>query len=82
MAHNTVQAYTGDVGRFLDWLAGQGVAIDDTHALELGDYVFQLTRAGKRRSSIKRNVSAIRSFYRFLTVTRRIDRSPIPSARM
>ena len=66
------------MGRFLDWLDSCGAGIDDMSALALGDYVFQMTRAGKRRSTIKRNVAAVRSFYRFLTATRRIDSSPIP----
>ena len=78
LSQNTVEAYAGDVGRFLDWLDSRDAGIDDMSALALGDYVFQMTRAGKRRSTIKRNVSAVRSFYRFLAATRRIDQSPVP----
>ena len=37
LASNTVEAYAGDVGQFLDWLDGQNVSIDATHALKLGD---------------------------------------------
>ena len=81
LSPNTVEAYAGDVGRFLDWLDSRGDGIDDMSALALGDYVFEMTRAGKlRRSSIKRNVACVRSFYRFLAATRRIDQSPIPAS--
>ena len=78
LSDNTVQAYVGDMGRFLNWLDSRGAGFDDMSALALGDYVFRMTRAGLQRSSIKRNVSSVRSFYRFLAATRLIDQSPTP----
>ena len=81
LADNTVQAYAGDVGRFLDWMDSTGADVDDMRPLLLGDYVYHLSKAGKRRSTLKRNVAAVRSFYRFLThVDGRFRKSPVPDA--
>ena len=41
--------------------------LDDPGALYLGDYVYELAKSGRARTTIKRDVAAIRSFYRFLT---------------
>ena len=82
LADNTVQAYAGDVGRFLDWMEATGAAVDDMRPLLLGDYVYHLSKAGKRRSTLKRNVAAVRSFYYFLaSVDGRFRKSPLPDAR-
>ena len=81
LADNTVQAYAGDVRRFLDWMDATGADVDDMRPLLLGDYVYHLSKAGKRRSTLKRNVAAVRSFYRFLTsVDGRFRKSPVPDA--
>ena len=81
LADNTVQAYAGDVGRFLDWMDATGADVDDMRPLLLSDYVYHLSKVGKRRSTLKRNVAAVRSFYRFLTsVDGPFRKSPVPDA--
>ena len=79
---NTVQAYAGDVGRFLDWMDATGADVGDMSPLLLGNYVFHLSKARKRRSTLKRNVAAVGSLYRFLTsADGRWRASPVPDAR-
>ena len=81
LAPNTVRAYAGDVGRFLDWLDGEDDDLQDMHPFLLGRWVAHLSRAGKRRSTVIRHVGAVRSFYRYLThVDGRFRTSPVPSA--
>ena len=82
LADNTVTGYVGDVGRFLDWRDSAGADVGEMHPLLLGGYVFHLSKAGKRRSTLKRNIAAVRSFYRFLTsADGRFRKSPMPDAR-
>ena len=79
---NTVRAYSGDVGRFLDWLDGEDDDLLDMHPLLLGRWVAHLTQAGKGRRTVIRHVGSVRSFYKFLThVDGRFRTSPVPSAR-
>ena len=47
----TVRAYAGDVGRFLDWLDGEDDDLLDMHPLLLGRWVAHLTKAGKPEST-------------------------------
>ena len=54
LAPNTVRAYAGDVGRFLDWLDGEDDDLLDMHPLLLGRWVAHLTQGrvkGVGRSS-------------------------------
>ena len=82
LAPNTVRAYAGDVGRFLDWLDGEDDDLLDMHPLLLGRWVAHLTKAGKGRRAVIRHVGSVRSFYKFLThVDGRFRTSPVPSAR-
>lgn len=78
---NPVQDYAGDVGRFLDWLREDGTDLADMDTLLLGRWVFDLSNAGKRRSTLKRRVAAVRSFYRFLAQAADRCRGSVPSAR-
>ena len=82
LAPNTVRAYTGDVGRFLDWMDGEDDDLLDMHPLLLGRWVAHLTQEGKGRRTVIRHVGSVRSFYKFLThVDGRFRTSPVPSAR-
>ena len=79
---NTVRAYGADVGRFLTWLDGEDDGLMDMHPFLLGRWVAQLTRDGKKRKTIIRHVSSVRSFYWFLThVVGQFRASPVPSVK-
>ena len=63
----TVRTYAGIVERYLTWMDQRDTDLDNVGALYLGDYVYHLSKAGRARSTIKRDVAAIRAFFRFLT---------------
>ena len=69
LASTTVHTYVGDVGRFLVWLDGEHTNVDGLDALLWGRYKFHLHQTGKRRTTVRRNLSSVRSFYRFLSST-------------
>jgi integrase/recombinase XerD len=62
----TVSAYRGDVDRYLGYLAGCGVSLQESRPAHVRGFLRILTDLGLAPSSIARNLSAIKSFHRFL----------------
>ena len=65
----TVRAYRGDLGRYLEYLGSVGVAPERATPRQVRGYVGRLTRAGRSAASVNRAVSAVRGYYRFLDGT-------------
>ena len=63
----TLRNYMGDVGLFLQFLAGEGIReLPDATRDHAQRWIYDLTMDGSARSSIARRLSALRSFWRFL----------------
>lgn len=63
----TAEAYLRDVARFATFCATKGAASPSTVSSRvLRDYVYHLKDLGLSPSSIRRNVSAVRSYFRFM----------------
>jgi len=73
----TQDAYARDVSRFVDFALTRGASapIDVTPRL-LREFVYQLKDLGLSPSSIRRNVSAVRSYFRFLIGDGHLIRDP------
>ena len=73
----TLEAYGRDVGRLAEWARLHGVAAPDglSPAL-LRDFVYHMKDIGLSPSSIRRCVSAVRSFFKFLLLEGLIDKNP------
>ena len=73
----TVEAYRRDVQRLAEFAATRGARrpLDLGHAL-LRDYVFELKDLGLAPASIRRNVSAVRTYFRFLLGEGHLVRDP------
>ena len=73
----TSEAYTRDLERFAVFAAIAGAAAPtDVSARTLRDYVYHLKDLGLAPASIRRNVSAVRSYFRFLVGEGRVLRDP------
>ena len=67
LSPRTLEAYWRDMGRFAEFADARGVAAPvDITARLLRDYVYHLKDLGLSPSSIRRNVSAVRTYFRFL----------------
>lgn len=73
----THDAYGRDLARFASYVLGHGAASpSDVSARLLREYVYHLKDLGLAPASIRRNVSAVRTYFRFLLGEGRVVRDP------
>jgi integrase/recombinase XerD len=76
-ADRTREAYSRDVARFVTFAVVKGIANPvDVSAKLLRDYIYHLKDLGLSPASIRRNVSAVRSYFRFLTSDGHVPKDP------
>lgn len=73
----TFDAYTRDIARLATFARAHGVAAPaDLGTRTLRDYIYHLKDLGLAASSIRRNISAIRSYFSFLVGESHVVRDP------
>lgn len=75
-APGTVEAYRRDLRRYVDWLAGRGVAVPAVTEADVLAYVGALAAAGLSAATVKRATVAVRSLHRFLAVEELVPQDP------
>ena len=77
LSPRTIEAYQRDLARFAEFAESKAVtAPPDITARLLRDYVYHLKDLGLSPASIRRNVSAVRTYFRFLTGDGIVVRDP------
>lgn len=77
LSPRTQEAYQRDLARFAEYAEAKGVQTPpDITARLLREYVYHLKDLGLSPASIRRNVSAVRSYFRFLTGDGLVARDP------
>ncbi|HEV7992768.1 MAG TPA: site-specific tyrosine recombinase XerD [Gemmatimonadaceae bacterium] len=77
LSPRTIEAYERDLSRFAEYAEAKGVAAPlDISARMLREYVYHLKDLGLSPASIRRNVSAVRTYFRFLTGDGVVVRDP------
>ncbi|NTU52189.1 MAG: site-specific tyrosine recombinase XerD [Chlorobiaceae bacterium] len=71
---NTRVSYLNDLGRYLSRLHELGISTGDVAPEEIRKFIRELHETGLEASSVARNISAIRSFHKFL-LTERLSKS-------
>ncbi len=75
---NTVRSYLRDVQRLVQYALSQGVQSPaGLTASQLREFVYHLKDLGLAPSSIRRQISAVRTYYRFLIGEGHVARDPI-----
>ena len=65
---HTVSNYLRDVRRLVDWGEGRGVASPDAvTTTQLREFIYALKDLGLQPSTIRRQISALRTYFKFLT---------------
>lgn len=76
-SRNTVDAYRRDLLHLTQFLTSRGTAAPDrATTAQLRDFIFHLKDIGLAATSIRRHVSAARSYYRFLVGEGHVVRDP------
>ena len=77
LSRNTIEAYSHDLHRFLDYLKGQGVE-DVSHVDRFNVRAFLLALSRKRLSTktVARNLAVLRTFFRFLIQEEILKKGP------
>jgi integrase/recombinase XerD len=76
-SRNTVAAYRRDLLHLIQFLTGRGVdAPERATTPQLRDFIFHLKDLGLAPTSIRRHISATRSYYRFLVGEGHVVRDP------
>jgi len=76
-SRNTVSSYGRDLRHLIQFLASRSVdAPDRATTPQLRDFVFHLKDLGLAATSIRRHISAVRTYYRFLVAEGHVVRDP------
>ena len=73
---NTRASYLNDLGRYLAWLHEGGVKPEEAAPGDIRKFIEELHEIGLEASSVARNISAIRSFHKFLLTERLAAMNP------
>ena len=75
LADNTIEAYGRDLGRFSRFLGDRKCSPLEVSHDQIGEYVGLIGKALSKRS-VARNISTIKTFFRFLVSQGKIETSP------
>jgi integrase len=76
LAGHTLESYARDLRSLAEYAAGAGTRIETLDRSALEAFVRQQRARGLSPRSVARAVAAVRGFYRYLVLERRLDRSP------
>ena len=81
LAHHTLESYARDLGELAKFAAGMKRKLASLDRAALEAFVRQRRSSGLSPRSVARSVAAIRGFYRFLVLDRRLEESPADDLR-
>jgi integrase/recombinase XerD len=76
LADHTLESYARDLRGLEEFAAGEGTSVDELDRPALESFIRQLMSSGLSPRSVARSVAAIRGFYRYLVLDRRLEHSP------
>lgn len=75
-SENTRESYNNDLKRYLLFMQNSSRPIRTITPIQINDFIKELYSIGLEASSIARNISAIRSFHKFLVTERALNINP------
>jgi len=81
LAEHTLESYARDLNALAEFAAGSDIAVDALDRARLEAFVRQQRGRGLSPRSVARMVAAVRGFYRFLVLDRRLPASPADDLR-
>ncbi len=75
-SQNTRESYSNDLKRYLLFMQEGALEMNGITAHHIERFISELYETGLEASSMARNISAIRSFHKFLVIERTLDTNP------
>jgi integrase/recombinase XerD len=76
LASETINAYSTDLSSFTEWLKENGVSLPKASTADIAEYMSFLSSSGFSPVSVRRKLSSIRGFFRYLQSSDRRDDNP------
>ena len=73
---HTVESYKEDVSFFVGFLSDNKRSVNEVDVALIRGYLLELTNSGLSKSTIKRNIAALKHFYKFLFLRNYISNEP------
>lgn len=73
---HTVESYKEDVSFFVGFLSDNKKSVKEVDVALIRGYLLELTNSGLSKSTIKRNIAALKHFYKFLFLRNYISNEP------
>jgi integrase/recombinase XerC len=76
---HTIISYDNDLGKFADYLQDlyEGISFKKVESIHIRSYMVFLIESGLAKTTIARNISSIKSFYKFLLKQSLVKSSPV-----
>ena len=76
---HTIISYDNDLGKFADYLQDlyEGISFKKVESIHVRSYMVFLIESGLAKTTIARNISSIKSFYKFLLKESLVKSSPV-----
>ena len=74
---NTCDAYMADLSRFLEYIDGVGLKVEEVKLEDMHNFSSVIMDLGVYPTTLSRILSGVRSFYRFLLLSDLIDHDPL-----
>src|SRR5882757_855776 len=81
LAGHTLESYARDLTALASYAAGAGRAVESLDRQALEAFVREQRAGGLAPRSVARSVAAVRGFFRFLVLDRRLDNNPADDLR-
>lgn len=76
-SESSIYAYRKDIAKYLDYFDSNGLSISDIEITDMRDYVIFLSeKNGLTQSTVKRNISTVKVFMKWLVRYKHIESSP------
>ncbi len=82
VADNTLESYSRDVNRYLDYLAQEGIELFAADTKTVEGFVSELKASNKSAATITRTVASIRALYQYLIIIGAVESNPAKNIKL
>ena len=76
LVSNTLQSYKRDILQYQEYVQENNINYLKVNSNDIKSYFEYLSKSGKKKTTISRNLASLRSFYQFLVRTKKVKKDP------